>query len=624
MNNTIQEKTMDFTAFSKKLKENVKSEEEMIQAEKQITKKIINVSDELKILREKNITEKLSDLKLQDIINNSEFLETEFVENLKKLLEEYQKTIKFIEMNQEKSKRFLKNQKELEELKQSGQKYINLHQDITDCPLCHTSFIKWDRLFKAVNAIKEDGNELIEDELKALENDIIKLNASYDEKHKVFNQIHEELINKKRESIAELEKEKKLLIEPKKKLSDQKNELIEEIDKIRIILEKEKIEVIDESTVKNWFEEQKNYINKLKHDQNQLKDELSKLVEEQVRIDKLKIVQKQMLEKPQLTKLINFLISKPAEYNVMVEKTMLDKNIDKEKKMVNNIMHEISKLEIKEEETVIFLLGRQAEEQKMLDDDIKLSNECEPLKPLSKGNIEKKLDNWNKEIEYLNFNIEILNNILEESGIREYNKKLKKLESEKKKKELEYKKKSLKQTELIEKFETAKAELENHLDEYFNQTIISEVFRKIDPHQTMKNIDYEFSINKDEKPELFIRVSENDDSENKDSYRPESFFSSAQLNMVAFSSFFSRALQAKNLPISTIFIDDPIGHFDDINILGFSDLLRSVMEVQDCQIILTTHDDKVFQILQRKLSNEYYSSKFIKLPEDCIVLDQIN
>lgn len=139
----------------------------------------------------------------------------------------------------------------------------------------------------------------------------------------------------------------------------------------------------------------------------------------------------------------------------------------------------------------------------------------------------------------------------------------------------------------------------------------------------MKNIEYEFAINQDEKPELFIRVSSVDGSGLEDSYRPECFFSSAQLNMVAFSSFFSRALQAKDLPISTIFIDDPIGHFDDINILGFSDLLRSVMKVHDCKIVLTTHDEKVFQILERKLSSKYYSSKFIKLPKDCIVKDVV-
>lgn len=98
-------------------------------------------------------------------------------------------------------------------------------------------------------------------------------------------------------------------------------------------------------------------------------------------------------------------------------------------------------------------------------------------------------------------------------------------------------------------------------------------------------------------------------------YRPEWYFSTAQLNTVAFSSFFSRALLAKDLDFSTIFIDDPIGHFDDMNVLGFADLVRSILELRDCQIVMSTHDEKIFGILKRKLDDEYYSSCFIRLPE---------
>lgn len=114
--------------------------------------------------------------------------------------------------------------------------------------------------------------------------------------------------------------------------------------------------------------------------------------------------------------------------------------------------------------------------------------------------------------------------------------------------------------------------------------------------------------------ELFITLSESESDSDSD-YRPEIYFSTAQLNTVAFSSFFSRALDRKNnLPIQTIFIDDPIGHFDDMNILGFADLMRSLIDNSNWQIVISTHDEKIFRILQRKLSGEYYSSCFLKLP----------
>ena len=165
-----------------------------------------------------------------------------------------------------------------------------------------------------------------------------------------------------------------------------------------------------------------------------------------------------------------------------------------------------------------------------------------------------------------------------------------------------------------EEFAEKKRILETGLKSYFNQSIMNEIFKKIDPHDFMKNVEYDLSFNDKDEPQLHIRVCESD-GERADFYRPELYFSTAQLNTVAFSSFFSRALTADNIEFRTIFIDDPIGHFDDMNILGFADLIRSILETNDCQIIMSTHDEKIFRILERKLNSDYYSSCFIRLLE---------
>lgn len=99
----------------------------------------------------------------------------------------------------------------------------------------------------------------------------------------------------------------------------------------------------------------------------------------------------------------------------------------------------------------------------------------------------------------------------------------------------------------------------------------------------------------------------------------------AQLNTVAFSSFFGRALSVSNLPIKTICIDDPIGHFDDMNILGFTDMIRCILEKQDCQIIMSTHEEKVYQIMKRKLDPNFYNTSFIQLDNSKkVVWDKTN
>ena len=85
------------------------------------------------------------------------------------------------------------------------------------------------------------------------------------------------------------------------------------------------------------------------------------------------------------------------------------------------------------------------------------------------------------------------------------------------------------------------------------------------------------------------------------------------MNTVALSSFLSRALSLVDIPIDTIVIDDPVGHFDDMNILGFADLVRSILENSRKQIVITTHDETVYQIFRRKLPPENYHSRFIDL-----------
>lgn len=75
-----------------------------------------------------------------------------------------------------------------------------------------------------------------------------------------------------------------------------------------------------------------------------------------------------------------------------------------------------------------------------------------------------------------------------------------------------------------------------------------------------------------------------------------------------------KPLFSRHKGIGVQFTDDPIGHFDDMNILGFADLMRSLIDNSNWQIVISTHDEKIFRILQRKLSGEYYSSCFLKLP----------
>lgn len=598
----------------------INEEENIIfEKEKNIKNQIKDVDEFLKQLKNNNLPESISVLKLQDIRALSDYIDERIIDDIKTVCIKYESTIKLIEMNQEKNKRFRKDKEDLNNIVSQGQEYINKHQDLTQCPLCHTEFMQWNKLFNIVNSVEKGGEELLIEELIRLRSTISELIAEYADLYQVYNKAVNELICKCESKFALYKKSTKELITEKNMLKKKKATLIDMIEEKNTFFEKEKIEILatDDSTMKEWNMQQQNILSKLKNDKNQYLEEVTEVNNENSRIEKIKLDQEKIHNNQELYKHINFLINESPSFDLIVEKFVLNEKLEKAKNEINKNKQMLLDLNLKEEESITYLLQKKVAEQKLLEDDMKLGNESKIFNPLTRENVEEKLSIWEKEIENFNDKIDLLNKIIEENGIRYYYKELENLNEEIANK-LRLKERELeKKLKFSSRFEESKRLLQEKLKDYFSQTIISEVFQKIDPHQTMKNIQYEFDINQDEKPELSIRVTSSDKD---DSYRPEWFFSSAQLNMVAFSSFFSRALQAKDLPINTIFIDDPISHFDDINILGFSDLLRSVMEVYDCQIVLTTHDDKVFKILERKLSKDYYYSKFIKLPDDCVIL----
>lgn len=163
--------------------------------------------------------------------------------------------------------------------------------------------------------------------------------------------------------------------------------------------------------------------------------------------------------------------------------------------------------------------------------------------------------------------------------------------------------------------------LEQKIKDYFSSALFNEIYKKIDPHPITEDVFYEIGVREQKNkkgetdyiPELRILAK----NKQGDVFSPEWFFSTAQLNVVTLTAFLSRSFSVSSSPraslLNMIMIDDPVGHFDDMNILDFSDMIRCIMEQTNKQIIITTHDETVFQIFRRKLPPEYYRSRFIRI-----------
>lgn len=140
---------------------------------------------------------------------------------------------------------------------------------------------------------------------------------------------------------------------------------------------------------------------------------------------------------------------------------------------------------------------------------------------------------------------------------------------------------------------------------------MGEIYEKLEPHEKLKHLVARFSFDEKEQPGLSFAVI----GEEGKPYPPAWFLSTAQLNVAAFAIFLGKALQKGNAPLKSIFIDDPIGHFDEMNIVGFVDLLRNILENTDRQLIISTHEERVFRLIRRKMPEESYPVCYIDFRE---------
>jgi len=166
--------------------------------------------------------------------------------------------------------------------------------------------------------------------------------------------------------------------------------------------------------------------------------------------------------------------------------------------------------------------------------------------------------------------------------------------------------------------ESVISRLKELVNNFFYEDLINSIYRKIDPHPSFKRVEFRPDFTS-ERPGLNIVVKD----EAGNSISPILYFSAAQSNILSLSVFLANALHAKDDDgerVDVIMIDDPIQSMDSINVLATIDLLRSICLRFKKQIIISTHDENFFGLLQRKIPSEIFGSKFLKLEKFGVVV----
>ena len=579
---------------------------------KDINEKIFKLEKRLDLLEKKNVPFTIDEWTVSKISEWRELLKPIIIEQIDSLRMDYRLLENSILAEKES---ISKMKRTFLLIKEDGAKYQKIHKENCECPLCHSKFESWEALWKKIEESELVGNdnEAIERLVKSqnvivsrynvIREEILKFLQTEIEKGR--NEI-EALMNNRMGGEESYENNRKHL----KTLEDKEKHLVKwfQINKIEIYdtqqeifnfyalvkekkLNEEKITQVVSAQMKKYLTTEQNIqvmLNDYKHQKSEIVSDTSKF--------------------PLVSFALNINLQFDENYEVLIRK-----NTD----INNKLSHLKNELEPLTEFKVLNINVLENELENITQTVAKMEltvSDFTIYKNYTENEFLEMGDKYNAEKVELGIRIELLCQISEENTARFYFTNYKQNKRAMWNAERRSEKLQIEKENKIVELDKIQKNLEKELSLYFSKSTMNEIYQKIDPHDVMKRLEYHLSFNDAQKGELFITLSESESDSDSD-YRPEIYFSTAQLNTVAFSSFFSRALDRKNnLPIQTIFIDDPIGHFDDMNILGFADLMRSLIDNSNWQIVISTHDEKIFRILQRKLSGEYYSSCFLKLP----------
>lgn len=125
--------------------------------------------------------------------------------------------------------------------------------------------------------------------------------------------------------------------------------------------------------------------------------------------------------------------------------------------------------------------------------------------------------------------------------------------------------------------------------------LVNELYARLDIHPTMRRFDFHTERHYQAGrilPWLF-------DDEANIGGNAGHLLSSAQLNVLAVCLFFSMNLLQQWSPLDVVVMDDPVQSMDEVHVLGLADTLRSARHRR--QIVVSTHDSRVAEMLWRKL-----------------------
>lgn len=126
--------------------------------------------------------------------------------------------------------------------------------------------------------------------------------------------------------------------------------------------------------------------------------------------------------------------------------------------------------------------------------------------------------------------------------------------------------------------------------------LLQRIYSSVDPHPSFRAVQF---LTQEHRGHGRVWTTLTDHTADTTAREPAVVLSSSQLNVLAVSTFLALNLAIDTLPLQVVALDDPLQSLDTVNLLGLADLLRRVGASR--QTIVSTHDDRLAQLLSRKL-----------------------
>jgi exonuclease SbcC len=128
------------------------------------------------------------------------------------------------------------------------------------------------------------------------------------------------------------------------------------------------------------------------------------------------------------------------------------------------------------------------------------------------------------------------------------------------------------------------------------EPLLQRIFATVDPHPTLRIVNF---LTKSFRGHGQLWTTLDDVQGEVSVQDPSLVLSSSQLNVLAVAIHLALNLAIPTLPLQVVALDDPLQSLDTVNLLGLADLLRRVKATR--QVIVSTHDEKLADLLERKL-----------------------